>query len=92
MKLYRIVRITDLLGQDKTDEASQRRLGSTYKIVQIIQNCPMVLKYVTNNTNNSKEGYLHTSTVQNIDYSSSDDQYIVTTSHSIYFLKGVNSN
>jgi hypothetical protein len=92
LKLYKIVGITDLVGQDKTDEASQRRLRSTYKILQIIPNFPMVLEYVTDNKGKSKRGYLKTSIIQTTDYSDSDDQYIVMTSHSIYFLKGVNSN
>jgi hypothetical protein len=89
MTRYQIQGITDRNGRDKEDEASKRRLGSTYQLLQILSNHPMVLEYITDNQGNPKSGYLQTSTVVDCEYIKSDELYIVTKLNSIYYVKKI---
>jgi hypothetical protein len=87
MNKYQIQGITDYYGNGKIDEASQRRLGSTYNLCLLENGFPMILYYITDNQGSDKEGCLRTSTVTKYEYVEDGQLYIVTTLNSIYYLK-----
>lgn len=87
MITYQIQGITDLDGHGKTDEASQRRLGSTYYLCCLNKGSSMILQYITDNQGNTKEGYTQSSTVTEYEFVEDDQLYIVTTLNSIYYIK-----
>ena len=73
-------------NETRTDGRYPLRIGSTVEFyMKPTDGLPMVLAYVTDNQGNSKEGYLRTSSVVNID--ETKEYIVVTTKNSIYHLE-----
>ena len=86
MNLYKLERITRPDGRSREDGRYPVRLGSTYEILFLEKEKPMLLSYVLDNKGNSKEGALRTSTVKRYEYVEDDKLYIVETLNTIYYL------
>ena len=86
MNLYKLEGITLPNGKSREDGRYPIRLGSTYEILFLEEEKPMLLGYVLDNKGNSKEGTLRTSTVKKYEYVEDDGLYIVETLNTIYYL------
>lgn len=86
MGLYKLEGITFPDGRSREDGRYSIRLGSTYNIMFLEEEKPMLLGYVLDNKGNSKEGTLRTSTVKKYEYVEDDELYIVETLNTIYYL------
>lgn len=86
MNLYKLEGITLPDGINREDGRYPIRLGSTYEILFLEEERPMLLGYVLDNKGNSKEGMLRTSTVKKYEYVEKDQLYIVETLNTIYYL------
>lgn len=72
--------------ETRTDGKYPLRIGSTVEFYRKpIAGVPMILKYVTDNQGNLKEGYLTTSSV--IDVDETKEYVVVTTKNSIYYFQ-----
>ena len=86
MSLYKLEGITFPDGRSREDGRYPIRLGSTYEILFLEKDKPMLLGYVFDNQGNEKDGVLRTSTVKKYKYVDNDELYVIETLNSIYYL------
>ena len=86
MSLYKLEGITFPDGKSREDGRYPIRLGSTYEILFLEKDKPMLLGYVLDNQGNDKDGVLRTSTVKKYKYVDNDELYVIETLNSIYYL------
>ena len=86
MSLYKLEGITFPDGKSREDGRYPIRLGSTYEILFLEKDKPMLLGYVFDNQGNEKDGVLRTSTVKQYKYVDNDELYVIETLNSIYYL------
>ena len=90
MRKYKLIHAADIeTDEKKQDEIYTNRIGCTVEILALIKDTSCILKYITDNKGNPKEGLLTTSIVQEIAKSDNDAIIIFTTCNTRYTLKEV---
>lgn len=85
--MFKIVKITDRDGNDRTDGRYPVRVGCTGEIALLETGYSMLFSYAQDAGGNSKSGTLQTSIVVGIEHK--EEQIIVTTLNSVYTLQPV---
>ena len=81
-----IKNITYANGETRTDGRYPLRIGSKVKLAYYLTDgACMLLDYIEDNQGNPKSGHLRTSSVQ--DFKETEDEIVVTTRNSIYYLE-----
>lgn len=85
--MYKITKILDLDGNERTDGRYPLRKGCTVNILHLNQGDCMLLSYIKDNEGNDKTGFLRTSLVN--DFTEYEEKIAVRTLNSIYYLDRV---
>ena len=85
--MYKIIKITDKEGNERTDGRYPLRKGCVVEICNLNIRHSMILAYAKDNEGNTKSGYLQTSLVDN--YKEHNNRFIVYTMNSVYYLQNV---
>lgn len=87
MGLYKIVDIQHKDGKTRDDGKYPQRIGSIVEMKYLQTGIPVYLEYISGNDGKHKEGYLKTSTVEDVRFNDDSGIYIVKTLNSVYFLR-----
>ena len=88
MKTYRIIEITDHDGNRRKDGRYPQRVNSLVRVDEefLAGGFPLMWAYITDGEGNPKQGFVHTSQIQDI-VSNGIGQIGVKTLNSIYHLR-----